>query len=251
MLEIALPNPAEGRGRKVKKVFISIGMIVLLLNLLCLNVLPVLASDNTTNVDVSVVSGGDVDASINLQGDNLNVEVNGDGLIGSTQFGQAVSGLSETIGNLDSALQKLIKDYQTTNNKDNYYLTLHDAAIAKLITEITSQISSLNRLNNQVANLDKTASDKDTILEQEIANLSKSINSTIDSISQLTNEDIDTRSYIGNEIMALRGELGRVQNSLEDELNQSVKTSTILIGLLGVATILISYLLARFLIPRK
>ncbi len=234
----------------MKKAFISIGVVVLLLNLLCLSV-PVLASDNTTNVDVSVVSGGDVDASINLQGDNLNVEVNGDGLIGSTQFGQTVSGLGQSIGNLDVALQKLIKDYQTTNNKDNYYLTLHDAAIAKLITELTSQISSLNRLNNQLVNLDRATNDRDAILEEEMINLSKSINSTIDSISRLTNEDVAIHNYIDNEITALRGELGRVQNSLEDDLNQSVKTSTMLIGLLGVATILISYLLARFLIPRK
>ncbi len=184
----------------MKKYFI-IGLIVVLTGLIfCIS--PVLA-DEPTDVSVTVESGGDVNATLDLTGSNIDVSVNGEGLATDTDIAKlrqhdSLSSMyyNQAIDSQQKLIQGLIDDL--TQLKDNR-VALDETAIAKLITELQATQSALSEAQSQIDNIStvvdnntqKTIQVQDN-LSQQISDASAQISSVQGLLSSLQS-DTDTR----------------------------------------------------------
>ena len=236
-----LPNKKEVNVKKT----IFYGLVTLVFIILLFPGV-VLANDGEgdTKVEVVVVGDGAVTANIDLQSDNLNVNVNGKGLVDQTQLNQVGSGLTDYIYTCASALEESLKSLRTqlesTQNDQASHLTLHDDAIAKLILVVESQLNSLRQLNGLILNMgsDDLARAND---------LSRQISESLDLISQLTAEDNAIRQEFNQQIEA-------AQQASSDQLEQAKNNFRTVLIAASVAVLVvsvgISWLVSWFLVPR-
>lgn len=208
-------------------------LLIIALFVLATMLFPVSVLAEDTDVSVVIASGDTVNANINLTGGNLDVSVNGAGLVNQDDLTMIGQGIGVDLVNLQQAVVGLYKDIYNLslslnqqsgiNNNDAVTLDIYGKALAKLIEQLNNNNLSIDELQDNLKILSSNNDKKLVTLQNALNNM----NNVLSAMANASNS-LEARLLTLEKSGVAQNEAQQLQNNAYqaqiDKLTQDNKT---------------------------
>ena len=221
-------------------------LLIIALFVLATMLFPVSVLAEDTDVSVVIASGDTVNANINLTGGNLDVSVNGAGLVNQDDLTMIGQGIGVDLVNLQQAVVGLYKDIYNLslslnqqsgiNNNDAVTLDIYGKALAKLIEQLNNNNLSIDELQDNLKILSSNIPNVQPIINQlsdndkKLVTLQNALNNMNNVLSAMANasNSLEARLLTLEKSGVAQNEAQQLQNNAYqaqiDKLTQDNKT---------------------------